>query len=108
MASSGVVVRWQRSIRAEEAEPLPVAPGFRGGEEEEGHRRWEKRESFQDAVAGTVKAFVGLIYQEQVSSMRPARQSAFISEAGCYSPLRNHPVQVSIPLLGSHLWLLPI
>lgn len=69
--SNGVTVRWRRSARDEEAEveTTPVARRFEpfvGGEK--GHRRHEKKDNFEDVISAVVKAFVGLIYREQVSS----------------------------------------
>lgn len=86
-ASAGVTVRWKRAGDEGQGpgdgpESTPVARRFRrfgkGGRSEEEaevkvqevvdkswHRR-DKRESFEEMVAMTVKAFVGLIYQEQV------------------------------------------
>lgn len=49
-------------------ETTPVARRFQpftGAEK--GHRRHEKKDNFEDVIAGAVKAFVGLIYREQVS-----------------------------------------
>ncbi|KAK4685359.1 large subunit ribosomal protein L44, partial [Tremellales sp. Uapishka_1] len=69
MASAGVAVRWTRALKEDKPETTPVAKGFR--KHEEGHRRWEKKATFEDAVASTVRAFVGLIYQEQVSRRSP-------------------------------------
>lgn len=70
---NGVAVRWRRSAKEEEAlemaaETTPVARRFEpftGGEK--GHRRHEKKDNFEDVIAGAVKAFVGLIYREQAS-----------------------------------------
>jgi hypothetical protein len=68
---NGVKVRWRRSAREEGegqvVESTPIAKRFEkyaGGEK--GHRRHEKKDNFEDVVAGVVKAFVGLIYREKV------------------------------------------
>ena len=66
---NGIVVRWRR-IETEQGdvESTPIAKRFQkyaGGEK--GHRRHEKKDNFDDVVAGVVKAFVGLIYRERVS-----------------------------------------
>jgi large subunit ribosomal protein L44 len=66
---NGIGVRWRR-IEAEQGdvENTPVAKRFQkyaGGEK--GHRRHERKDNFEDVVAGVVKAFVGLIYRERVS-----------------------------------------
>lgn len=66
---NGVTVRWRRSERDDEQqiETTPIARRFQpfiGSEK--GHRRHEKKDNFEDVIAGAVKAFVGLIYREQV------------------------------------------
>jgi large subunit ribosomal protein L44 len=64
---NGVGVRWRRSEQEMEMESTPIAKRFekyQGGEK--GHRRHEKKDNFEDVVAGVVKAFVGLIYRERV------------------------------------------
>lgn len=69
---NGVTVRWRRSAREEDVgspETTPVAgrfAPFTGGEK--GHRRHEKKDNFEDVVSAAVKAFVGLIYREQVNT----------------------------------------
>lgn len=67
-----MTVRWRKPERDDEprAERTPVAKRFQpfiGSEK--GHRRHEKKDNFEDVIAGAVKAFVGLIYREQVSQI---------------------------------------
>jgi dsRNA-specific ribonuclease len=63
--SQGIPVRWIRKDRGEVApESVPVAPGFRDNVSSVTR---ERREGFEDVVADTVRAFVGLVYQELVS-----------------------------------------
>ncbi|KAI9635143.1 ribonuclease III domain-containing protein [Dioszegia hungarica] len=74
-ASEGVGVRWIREVGFEK---VPVARRFRGRMEREGGGgagpgdAIQRREGWEEVVAGVVKAFVGLIYQEQ--GMTAARQ----------------------------------
>lgn len=61
----GTPIRWSRD--APEGRPeieTPVAPGFR---ERKDVARKQKKESWEEGVASVVRAFVGLIFQEQVS-----------------------------------------
>jgi large subunit ribosomal protein L44 len=66
---NGVGIRWRRTDGGElEMESTPVAQRFeRYGAGQKGHRRHQKKDNFEDVVAGVVKAFVGLIYRERVS-----------------------------------------
>ena len=76
MPSAGVALRWRKGVtRSGEPEKTPVAKRFRkhsaeddsGGEQVDGAwHRIRKKESFDEMVATSVKAFIGLIYQEQV------------------------------------------
>ena len=69
---AGVPIRWKRQMM--DVEPLPVARRFRrfvkasqeaeGGDAIQGGQ--ERKEGWEHVVASTVKAFVGMIYQEQV------------------------------------------
>lgn len=76
MASAGITVRWKRLGEGDDgAEGVPIGDRFQPlirrdeREVELGlHKRWLKRETYEDVVAGVVKAFIGLIYQEQVRS----------------------------------------
>jgi hypothetical protein len=73
---AGVPIRWKRQMMG--VEPLPVARRFRryvkaqAAEEAEGEvghgaPGQERKEGWEHVVASCVKAFVGMIYQEQVS-----------------------------------------
>lgn len=66
--SEGVGIRWVREVAFEK---VPVARRFRGRMEREGGLGMgdgtQRREGWEDVIAGVVRAFVGLIYQEQVS-----------------------------------------
>lgn len=69
---NGVTVRWRKLDQVEQpqAETTPVARRFQPftSAGEKSHRRHEKKDNFEDVIAGTVKAFVGLIYRERVST----------------------------------------
>lgn len=65
--SEGVGVRWVREIAYEK---VPVARRFRGRMERENGAEevMQRREGWEGVIAGVVRAFVGLIYQEKVCS----------------------------------------
>jgi len=58
--SQGIPVRWVRREKSA-VEHVPLAHGFR--ERDDGIKK-ERSQGFEDVVADTVKAFVGLVYQE--------------------------------------------
>jgi large subunit ribosomal protein L44 len=68
---NGVGVRWRKPDVEVERESTPIAQRFLKYQGEKGHRRHEKHDNFEDVVAGVVKAFVGLIYRERVSTFPP-------------------------------------
>jgi len=88
MPSAGVALRYRRAQGDDEGDGIgvgevgemdktPVAGRFRkyaatgkgdnGGGADSGWYRGSKKETFEEMIASSVKAFVGLIYQEQVS-----------------------------------------
>ena len=76
MPSAGLALRWRKRVeRSAEPEKTPVAKRFRkysaedesaGEQVDEAWHRLRKKDSFEEVVATSVKAFIGLIYQEQV------------------------------------------
>jgi hypothetical protein len=66
---NGVGVRWRKPDVEGERGSTPIAQRFLKYQGEKGHRRHEKNDNFEDVVAGVVKAFVGLIYRERVSTL---------------------------------------
>jgi len=94
MASAGVALRWKKEeVVVDGPERTPVAKRFRRfrgkqsgqgldrsagqeaqetGQEDQAKHRTHGRESFEEMVATSVKAFVGLIYQERVSWKKPS------------------------------------
>lgn len=61
----GTPIRWHRNAPEKTPEiETPVAPGFR---ERQLEFRRNRTESWEEGVASVVRAFVGLIFQEQVS-----------------------------------------
>jgi large subunit ribosomal protein L44 len=70
-ANSGLNIRFNRAEVRFQVERMPVARRFKKYEVEEETNEVElesRRESFEEVVATAVRAFVGLIYQEQVSA----------------------------------------
>ena len=95
MPSAGVAIRLRRIQDDEDGqdelagpEKTPVAKRFRkytgedggqGGDVDVGWHRANKNESFEEMVATSVKAFVGLIYQEEVSARYWLKSSSSLS-----------------------------
>ncbi|EIW72611.1 hypothetical protein TREMEDRAFT_70764 [Tremella mesenterica DSM 1558] len=86
--TGGVTVRWVRPQEEigemERKDVVPLASRFKrfvGNQEGEGRvGAKKKRESFEDVVADTVRAFVGLIYQEKgIHSAREFVHAHFLS-----------------------------
>jgi large subunit ribosomal protein L44 len=75
---NGVGVRWRKPDVEVERESTPIAQRFLKYQGEKGHRRHEKNDNFEDVVAGVVKAFVGLIYRERVSTLPLLLLSLFL------------------------------
>ncbi|WWC99659.1 hypothetical protein V866_006563 [Kwoniella sp. B9012] len=128
--SAGLPIRWskvylqeknyQDNIRGENVpskgpEKVPVARRFqkllekkeneeKDMSEEIGGRR--NRESFEDVVASTVRAFVGLIYQEQgIHAARSFVHAHFLSRSIDLSSLFNfkNPLHMLSSVISSHL-----
>ena len=117
MISAGVALRWtrtgerERDGAREQPERTPVAKRFRkyvgdeavGGEDDKAWHRTNKKESFEEIIATSVKAFVGLIYQEQVSGVvllqTPSFAPAMIDAASlCFVLSRFSSFDRSYPL----------
>ncbi|OCF39515.1 hypothetical protein I317_06674 [Kwoniella heveanensis CBS 569] len=85
----------KKSSRGDEAEAVVGDNGKKG-----------KRESFEDVIASTVRAFVGLIYQEQgIHAARAFVHAHFLSRALDLSTLFNfkNPLHVLTSVVSSHL-----
>ncbi|WVF70596.1 hypothetical protein IAT40_005388 [Kwoniella sp. CBS 6097] len=128
--SAGLPIRWSRTVLMEKnwkermedgvgsssfPEKTPVGRRFQkfvkknGGEDGEvvgDNGKRGKRESFEDVIASTVRAFVGLIYQEQgIHAARAFVHAHFLSRALDLSTLFNfkNPLHVLTSVVSSHL-----
>ncbi|KAK8865897.1 hypothetical protein IAR55_001045 [Kwoniella newhampshirensis] len=131
--SAGVSVRWSRTSMMEKAwkdrrendvakgpEKVPVGRRFEkfvstiatkdnNGEDAgaiSGDRRNGKREGFESVVASTVRAFVGLIYQEQgIHAARAFVHAHFLSRSLDLSTLFSfkNPMHVLTSVISTHL-----
>ncbi|BEJ15634.1 hypothetical protein CspHIS471_0502390 [Cutaneotrichosporon sp. HIS471] len=65
----GMPIRWRRALAVRELADTPVSSNFREAYNDRAARldkeRERKRNSWEEGVASVVRAFVGLIYQEQ-------------------------------------------
>ncbi|WVQ97330.1 hypothetical protein IAU59_004441 [Kwoniella sp. CBS 9459] len=130
--SAGLPVRWSRTVLMENnwkmrmedgvgsssfPEKTPVGRRFekfvkkggnsvQDGEVVGDNGKKGKRESFEDVIASTVRAFVGLIYQEQgIHAARAFVHAHFLSRALDLSTLFNfkNPLHVLTSVVSSHL-----
>ncbi|WVR05867.1 hypothetical protein IAU60_002893 [Kwoniella sp. DSM 27419] len=131
--SAGLPVRWSRTAVMEKnweerrglnvdtafPEKVPVGRRFEkfvkkaspneaqhDGQPQGSYRREKRRENFEDIVASTVRAFVGLIYQEQgIHAARAFVHAHFLSRALDLSTLFNfkNPLHVLTSVVASHL-----
>ncbi|ADV21257.1 hypothetical protein CNC05030 [Cryptococcus gattii WM276] len=119
-SSAGVAVRWSktalaernwRDTRGEAAQgPLKVPVGKRFKkyikEEDQDVTVQARRETHEDVVASAVRAFVGLIYQEQgIHAARAFTHAHFLSRALDLSSLitPTNPMQTLSSVVSSHL-----
>lgn len=67
----GLPIRWRRASPLRELIDTPVSSSFRESYEERAQRlvneRSRRREGWEEGVASVIRAFIGLIYQEQVN-----------------------------------------
>ncbi|XAO23413.1 hypothetical protein I312_102191 [Cryptococcus bacillisporus CA1280] len=119
-SSAGVAVRWSKTALAERnwrdtrGEPaqgplkVPVGKRFRKyiKQEDEDVTVQARRETHEDVVASAVRAFVGLIYQEQgIHAARAFTHAHFLSRALDLSSLITpvNPMQTLSSVVSSHL-----
>ncbi|WVN90334.1 uncharacterized protein L203_105570 [Cryptococcus depauperatus CBS 7841] len=117
--SIGLPIRWSRTALSEknwiekkgQVRPLmvPVAKRFKKyleKESEEDPSRNTPRENYEDVITSTVRAFVGLIYQEQgIHSARTFVHAHFLSRALDLSSTitPKNPMQILSSVVSSHL-----
>ncbi|WRT64117.1 uncharacterized protein IL334_001046 [Kwoniella shivajii] len=121
--SAGLPIRWSKTALMEKnwqeknhdqpsigPEKVPIAKRFekflgKGEPKDRGLKRI-KRESFEDVIASTVRAFVGMIYQEQgIHAAREFVHAHFLSRSLDLSTLFNfkNPLHVLTSVVASHL-----
>ncbi|KGB77700.2 hypothetical protein CNBG_3538 [Cryptococcus deuterogattii R265] len=119
-SSAGVAVRWSktavaernwRDTRGEAAQgpvKVPVGKRFKKyiKEEDQDVTVQARRETHEDVVASAVRAFVGLIYQEQgIHAARAFTHAHFLSRALDFSSLiiPTNPMQTLSSVVSAHL-----
>ncbi|CAD6573809.1 MAG: hypothetical protein TREMPRED_000920 [Tremellales sp. Tagirdzhanova-0007] len=116
MPSAGLALRWRKRVeRSAEPEKTPVAKRFRkysaedesaGEQVDEAWHRLRKKDSFEEVVATSVKAFIGLIYQEQgIHAARTFVHAFFLTRHLDLASLFNfkNPVHVLSSVVARHL-----
>ncbi|WVQ85540.1 hypothetical protein IAT38_007706 [Cryptococcus sp. DSM 104549] len=124
LASAGVPVRWSRTAIAEESwrktrgqtargpETVPVGQRFQkyAKEEEDGDveisSAFEKKDDHEDVVASAVRAFIGLIYEEQgIHAARSFAHAHFLSRSMDLATVVRikQPMQILSSVVSSHL-----
>lgn len=106
-APSAVPIRWKQPAYERKYVETPVAPGFRKEGEESTEVSADRRKAgFSDCLASVVRAFVGLIYQEQgIAAARQFVHAHFLSRHVDMANLFNfrNPKYVLSGVVAKHL-----